>query len=124
MTINVRLVGVVVVLDMCGKLIKTTSQDFLDEFQALINAQRYLIVLNFAHLTKIDHVGYSALIQARGALELNRGGMRIICATGPIRNQLIESGFVRSTPIFDAEAPAICSLHAEHPVGLKLQQWA
>ena len=90
------------------------ASDLQEELISRVNATDVACVLiNFAHVHKIDSSGLSALVSAYIEARRKKGRIGIMSVGGNIRNLVVRSRLIRLFEHFENEDTTVASLSAD-----------
>ncbi|MGD0963427.1 MAG: STAS domain-containing protein [Candidatus Acidiferrales bacterium] len=102
--------GDVTIFDVCGRIvIGANSDSFRAELRKLAERAPCHVLVNLAGVTQVDSSGISALVQSFVTLKRDGGSLKILNATGYVREVLELTGLVKCLPVFTDEAIALAS---------------
>jgi anti-sigma B factor antagonist len=114
MTIQERVVGTVVILDMSGKLVLGDGDVLLkDKVQSLVFQGRKQIVLNLAGVSYVDSSGLGALIASSMTAKNNGGQIKLANLTKRLHDLLSIAKLLTVFESFSNEEEALASFPAE-----------
>jgi anti-sigma B factor antagonist len=110
--ISERKSGDVTILDVCGRIvIGANSDSFKAELRRLAASPPCYVLVNLAGVTQVDSTGISALVQSFVTLKRDGGSLKILNATGYVREVLEVTGLATCLPVYTDEAIALASFH-------------
>ena len=109
MEIASRHQGDVIVLDMVGRLDKSTSDSAHDELVGFANSGAKRVVLNFEKLDFVTSAGLRVILMLAKLLRSSSGELKISRANANVKEVLEMSGFSSLIKMFDDELSAIAS---------------
>jgi len=116
MTIQERVVGSVVVLDLSGKLVLGDGDTLLkDKIHSLVFQGRKQIVLNMGGVSYMDSSGLGALVASSLTAKNNSGQIKLVALTKRIQDLLAIAKLLTIFDSYDTEAEAISSFPAQTP---------
>jgi anti-sigma B factor antagonist len=108
--IAVRQAGEVTILDMQGRVTIGTGNDTLSStIKQTLDGGARKVVLNLRGVNQIDSSGISTVVRAFVTLGRSGGGLKLLGATGRVRDVLEVTRLLASIPHFEAEADAVKS---------------
>jgi anti-sigma B factor antagonist len=116
MTIQERVVGSIVVLDLSGKLVLGDGDTLLkDKIHSLVFQGRKQIVLNMGGVSYMDSSGLGALVASSLTAKNNSGQIKLVALTKRIQDLLAIAKLLTIFDSYDTEAEAISSFPAQTP---------
>ena len=116
MTIQERVVGSIVVLDLSGKLVLGDGDTLLkDKIHSLVFQGRKQIVLNMGGVSYMDSSGLGALVASSLTAKNNSGHIKLVALTKRIQDLLAIAKLLTIFDSYDTEAEAISSFPAQTP---------
>ena len=109
MEITARHQGDVLVLDMAGRLEKSTAGIAHDTFVDFAKAQPKKVMLNLDKLQYVSSAGLRVILTLAKLLQSSNGELKISHANGSVKEVLQTSGFNSLIKIVDDEETAIAS---------------
>lgn len=110
LAIHERTVSGVTVLDLEGDItIGQRSDTFKAKLEELIQRGERRILLNLAHVTKIDSTGISALVRAYVTLYRQQGALKLLKPAGYVRHVLHVTSLFERIESFEDETAALSS---------------
>lgn len=114
MTIQERLAGSVLVLDLNGKLVLGDGDALLkDKIHSLVFQGRKQIVLNLGAVSYVDSSGLGALVAASVTAKSNGGQIRLVNLTKRIQDLLSIAKLLTVFDCYDSEAEAMASFPSQ-----------
>ena len=114
MTTLMQMKGGIPIVEPNGNIIGTAASHLQEELVSRVNAtDAACVLINFAHVHKIDSSGLGALVSAYIEARQKKGRIGIINVGGNIRNLVVRSRLIRLFEHFDTEDAAIGSLSAD-----------
>jgi anti-sigma B factor antagonist len=114
MTIQERVVGSAVVLDLNGKLVLGDGDGLLkDKVHSLVYQGQKQIVLNLGNVSYMDSSGLGALVAASVTAKSNGGQIKLLSLTKRLQDLLSIAKLLTVFDTFDNEADAIRSFPAQ-----------
>src|SRR5262245_13537234 len=101
--------GDVLVLDMSGRLDKSTSGDAHDALVGFANSGAKRVILNLDKLDYVTSAGLRVILTLAKLLQSSNGELKICRASAPVKEVLETSGFSSLLKMFDDEKSAIGS---------------
>jgi anti-sigma B factor antagonist len=106
--------GGVPIVEPNGNIIGTVASDLQAELISRVNAtEASCVLINFAHVHKIDSCGLGALVSAYIEARQKHGRIGIINVGRNIRNLVVRSRLIRLFEHFDTEDAAVASLSSD-----------
>ena len=88
-TVEIRLVGKVVILDCVGKItLGSGTAEFRNAIRNILSMYHKQILLNFENVPYIDNSGIGELVSALTAINNSEGKLKLACLTNRVRNLL------------------------------------
>jgi len=116
MTIQERVVGSIVVLDLNGKLVLGDGDTLLkDKIHSLVFQGRKQIILNMGGVSYMDSSGLGALVASSLTAKNNSGQIKLVALTKRIQDLLAIAKLLTIFDSYDTEAEAISSFPAQTP---------
>jgi len=116
MTIQERVVGSIIVLDLSGKLVLGDGDTLLkDKIHSLVFQGRKQIVLNMGGVSYMDSSGLGALVASSLTAKNNSGQIKLVALTKRIQDLLAIAKLLTIFDSYDTEAEAISSFPAQTP---------
>jgi len=116
MTIQERVVGSIVVLDLSGKLVLGDGDTLLkDKIHSLVFQGRKQIILNMGGVSYMDSSGLGALVASSLTAKNNSGQIKLVALTKRIQDLLAIAKLLTIFDSYDTEAEAISSFPAQTP---------
>jgi len=116
MTIQERVVGSVVVLDLSGKLVLGDGDTLLkDKIHSLVFQGRKQILLNMGGVSYMDSSGLGALVASSLTAKNNGGQIKLVALTKRLQDLLAIAKLLTIFDSYDTEAEAISSFPAQTP---------
>jgi anti-sigma B factor antagonist len=116
MTIQERVVGSVIVLDLSGKLVLGDGDTLLkDKIHSLVFQGRKQIVLNMGGVSYMDSSGLGALVASSLTAKNNSGQIKLVALTKRLQDLLAIAKLLTIFDSYDTEAEAISSFPAQTP---------
>jgi anti-sigma B factor antagonist len=115
MTIEQRIVGTVVILDLRGTLGVTMNERLYDKVHSLIFEGHRALVVNMADITHIDSTGLAVLVRAYSAVRHAGGRIVLLNVTGRVSTVLAITKLVTVFDVADSEAEALASVAESAP---------
>jgi anti-sigma B factor antagonist len=113
MTIQERVVGSVVILDLDGKLVLGDGDALLkDKVHSLVFQGRKQLLVNLGKVSYVDSSGLGALVAASITAKSNGGQMKLLNLTKRIQDLLAISKLLTVFDCYDTEAEALKSFPA------------
>jgi anti-sigma B factor antagonist len=112
MTMDERIVGSVVVLDLGGTLTVNEAVRFRDKIHSLVFDGRRAIVLNMKELSYMDSTGLGALVGAYTTVTKAGGRIGLVNLTSRVSNVMTITKLLTVFDVFDSEALAVVQLSA------------
>jgi len=109
MEINARHQGDILILDMAGRLDKSTSGNAHDALANFANSGAKRVVLNLDRLDYVTSAGLRVILTLAKLLQSSSGELKICRASAPVKEVLETSGFSSLIKIFDDEKSAVAS---------------
>lgn len=107
---TIRSSGEVTILELEGRAIVGAGNDRLaGELQQLIQSGPRKLLVNLAGVTQVDSSGISTLVQAFVTLRQAGGSLKLLGASGRVREVLSMTRLLDTIPNFDDEAAALAS---------------
>jgi anti-sigma B factor antagonist len=113
MTIEQRIVGSVVVLDLSGAFRIGEEDRFRDKVHSLVFEGRRAIVINMANVSYIDSTGLGNLVAAYTTVTKAGGRIALINLTTRVSDVMAITKLLTVFDVFDSEALAIVQLSSE-----------
>ena len=114
MTIQERVVGSVIVLDLSGKLVLGDGDMLLkDKIHSLVFQGSKQIILNMGGVSYVDSSGLGALVASSVTAKNNSAQIKLVSLTKRLHDLLVISKLVNVFETFDSEAEAINSFAAQ-----------
>lgn len=108
--ISTRKSGNVTILDLRGRItIGEDSDAFRAELHRLAENAPCDVLINLAEVTQVDSTGINALVQSYVTLKRKGGGLKILHATGYVREVLEVTHLIGCLPVYTDEAEALAS---------------
>jgi anti-sigma B factor antagonist len=116
MTIQERVVGSIIVLDLSGKLVLGDGDTLLkDKIHSLVFQGRKQIILNMGGVSYMDSSGLGALVASSLTAKNNSGQIKLVALTKRIQDLLAIAKLLTIFDSYDTEAEAISSFPAQTP---------
>lgn len=113
MTTLMQMKGGVPIVEPTGNILGTAASDLQTELISRVNAtDAACVLINFAHVHKIDSSGLGALVRAYIEVRQKKGRIGIINVGGNIRNLVVRSRLIHLFEHFENEDAAVASLSA------------
>lgn len=110
----IQMKGGIPIVEPNGNIIGTAASDLQAELISRVNAtDASCVLINFAHVHKIDSSGLGALVSAYIEARQKHGRIGIINVGGNIRNLVVRSRLIRLFEHFDTEDAAVASLSTD-----------
>jgi anti-sigma B factor antagonist len=114
MTIQERVVGSVMILDLSGKLVLGDGDALLkDKIHSLVFQNRKQIILNMGGLSYMDSSGLGALVASFVTAKNNGGQIKLVSLTKRLQDLLAIAKLLTVFDSYDSEAEAINSFAAQ-----------
>ena len=114
MTIQERVVGAVIVLDLSGKLVLGDGDTLLkDKIHSLVFQGRKQIVLNLGGVSYVDSSGLGALVASSVTAKSNGGLIKLVNLTKRLQDLLSIAKLVTVFDSYDDEPEALRSFPAQ-----------
>ena len=114
MTIQERVVGSVMVLDLSGKLVLGDGDALLkDKIHSLVFQNRKQIILNMSGLSYMDSSGLGALVASFVTAKNNGGQIKLVSLTKRLQDLLAIAKLLTVFDSYDSEAEAVNSFAAQ-----------
>jgi anti-sigma B factor antagonist len=114
MTIQERVVGSVLVLDLSGKLILGDGDTLLkDKIHSLVFQGRRQIILNLGAVSYVDSSGLGALVASSVTAKNNGAQIKLVSLTKRLQDLLTIAKLLTVFDCYDSEAEAINSFAAQ-----------
>ena len=108
MEIRQRQMGIVVCLDVAGRLVVGKEDSFLkDKVNSLLLQGHRHILLNLKDVSQVDTCGLAAIASVRAAVERHGGTIRLLNLPTRIHNLLVVTKLISLFDVFDSEADAL-----------------
>ena len=108
--ISARKSGTITVLDLAGRIVIGSSNDTLSaELRKLAEAGPADVIVNLQSVTQVDSSGISTLVRSFVTLERQGGGLKLLNATGRVREVLELTRLIQAIPCFTDEAKAVAA---------------
>jgi anti-anti-sigma factor len=111
MKITARHHGDILVLDMAGRLEKSTAGNAHDTFVDFAKAKPKKVMLNLDKLEYVSSAGLRVILTLAKLLQSSSGELKICHANGSVKEVLQTSGFNSLIKIIDDEGSAVASWH-------------
>jgi len=116
MTIQERVVGSIIVLDLSGKLVLGDGDTLLkDKIHSLVFQGRKQILLNMGGVSYMDSSGLGALVASSLTAKNNGGQIKLVALTKRLQDLLAIAKLLTIFDSYDTEAEAISSFPAQTP---------
>ena len=116
MTIQERVVGSIIVLDLSGKLVLGDGDTLLkDKIHSLVFQGRKQILLNMGGVSYMDSSGLGALVASSLTAKNNGGQIKLVALTKRLQDLLAIAKLLTIFESYDTEAEAIGSFPAQTP---------
>jgi anti-sigma B factor antagonist len=116
MTIQERVVGSIIVLDLSGKLVLGDGDTLLkDKIHSLVFQGRKQILLNMGGVSYMDSSGLGALVASSLTAKNNGGQIKLVALTKRLQDLLAIAKLLTIFESYDTEAEAISSFPAQTP---------
>jgi anti-sigma B factor antagonist len=116
MTIQERVVGSIIVLDLSGKLVLGDGDTLLkDKIHSLVFQGRKQILLNMGGVSYMDSSGLGALVASSLTAKNNGGQITLVALTKRLQDLLAIAKLLTIFDSYDTEAEAISSFPAQTP---------
>ena len=116
MTIQERVVGSIIVLDLGGKLVLGDGDTLLkDKIHSLVFQGRKQILLNMGGVSYMDSSGLGALVASSLTAKNNGGQIKLVALTKRLQDLLAIAKLLTIFECYDTEAEAISSFPAQTP---------
>ena len=113
MSATTRVQGSVVILDLQGKLgLGPAVDEFRTAWSDALAAGSRKLVVNLANVPVIDSSGIGVLVRCHAAVAAKGGKLKIVCASGVVRQALKLTNVDQFLEFHDDEASALASLGA------------
>ncbi|MDE0017278.1 STAS domain-containing protein [Candidatus Poribacteria bacterium] len=113
MTTLLQMKGGIPIVEPPGNILGTAASDLQAELISRVNAtDAACVLINFAHVHKIDSSGLGALVSAYIEARRNHGRIGIINVGRNIRNLVVRSRLIYLFEHFEDEDAAVASLSA------------
>lgn len=107
---NVREVGAVSVVDLCGLLmLGESTQSLRQTVSELVERQRNKIILNFRDVTAVDSAGIGELLAAYTAIKAREGRLKLLSPPQKVRDMLTLTQLSRVLEVYYDEESAFRS---------------
>ena len=113
MTIEERIVGSVVVLDLVGSLTVNEAERFRDKMHSLVFDGRRAFVLNMERLNYMDSTGLGSLVSAYTTVTRAGGHIGLVHLTSRVNNVMTITKLLTVFEVFESEALAVVQLSAK-----------
>lgn len=114
MTTLMQMKGGIPIVEPTGNILGTAASDLQEELISRVNAMDTArVLINFAHVHKIDSSGLGALVRAYIEAKQKKGRIGIINVGGNIRNLVVRSRLIHLFEYFENEDTAVASLSAD-----------
>jgi len=110
MTIETRVVGTVVVLDLSGSLDITNESRLRDKMHSLVFEGRRAFVINMDRVTHIDSSGLGALIASSGTVAKVAGRIALVNLTRRVSEVMTITKLLTVFDVPDSETMAVVQL--------------
>jgi len=111
--ISTRKAGNVTILDLRGRITIGAGSDALSsELHALAENAPCDLLINLAEVTQVDSTGINVLVQSYVSLKRKGGNLKILHATGYVREVLEVTHLIGCLPVFADEAEALASFRS------------
>ncbi|HWQ03060.1 MAG TPA: STAS domain-containing protein [Candidatus Nitrosotenuis sp.] len=108
--INIRQSGDVTIVDLVGRATIGLGNDLLNsKLRQVVEGGAKKVLMNLSGLTQVDSSGISSIVRTFVTLERTGGAMRLLSATGRVRDVLTVTRLLAAIPNFDDEAKALAS---------------
>jgi anti-sigma B factor antagonist len=110
LTITVRPVGGVVILDLAGKIrLGEGNLDLHRTLRSLVDENKRQILLNLANVSSIDSSGLGELVSGYATLERNGGELKLLNLTERVTELLSITKLLTVFDVYDSESAALAS---------------
>lgn len=110
MTIETRVVGTVVVLDLSGSLDITNESRLRDKMHSLVFEGRRAFVINMERVSHIDSSGLGALIASSGTVAKVAGRIALVNLTRRVSEVMTITKLLTVFDVPDSETMAVVQL--------------
>ena len=115
--IGMRSKNEVMILDLTGKLYAGGAGERLtDKVNSLLHQGHRKILLNMEFVTRMDTMGFGALLSARRAVVEDGGQFGLLNALTRLEEMLLIAGLITHFQLYDSEAEALTAMAAPWPV--------